>query len=64
MQGHAALSAILLTLLEGQLPANQLPSRTDELDFVLGNGEEGRRDAALQYREEGWNVKFCLPLQQ
>lgn len=48
MQGHAALSAVLLTLHEGQLPANQLPSRTDELDFVLGNGEEDRGEAALQ----------------
>lgn len=49
VQGRAALSAILLTLHEGQLPANQLPSRMNKLDLVLGNGE-GRGETGLQYR--------------
>lgn len=47
VQGRAALSAILLTLHEGQLPANQLPSRMNKLDLVLGNGE-GRGETGLQ----------------
>lgn len=52
VQGRAVLSAILLTLHEGQLPANQLPSRTNKLDLVLGHGE-GREEAGLQYRVWG-----------
>ncbi len=37
VQGRAVLPALLLTLHEGQLPANQLPSRMNKLDLVLGN---------------------------
>lgn len=49
VQGHAVLSAILLTLHEGQLPANQLPSRMNKLDRVLGN-REGRGETRWQYK--------------
>lgn len=49
MRGHAVLSAILLTLHEGQLPANQLPSRMNELDRVLGN-RVGRGETGRQYK--------------
>lgn len=49
MRGRAVLSAILLTLHEGQLPANQLPSRMNKLDRVLGNGE-GRGEMGRQYK--------------
>lgn len=57
VRGRAVLSAILLTLHEGQLPANQLPSRTHELDRVLGNGEGRARDgAAIQ---SVWDC--CVP---
>lgn len=48
VQGRAVLPALLLTLHEGQLPANQLPSRMSRLDLVLGNGG-GRGEAGLQY---------------
>lgn len=49
VRGRVVLSAILLTLHEGQLPANQLPSRADKLDRVLGNGEgRGETGAAIQ----------------
>lgn len=50
VQGRAVLPALLLILHEGQLPANQLPSRTNKLDPVLGNGEEEaaeEREAAM-----------------
>lgn len=49
VQGRAVLSAILLTLHEGQLPANQLPSRVNKLDRVLGNGE-GMGETGYQYK--------------
>lgn len=52
VRGRVVLSAILLTLHEGQLPANQLPSRTDNLDRVLGNGE-GRGETGQQYKVLG-----------
>lgn len=52
VRGRAVLSAILLTLHEGQLPANQLPSRMNKLDRVLGNGE-GRGETGLQYKVLG-----------
>lgn len=52
VRGCAVQSAILLTLHEGQLPANQLPSRTDKLDRVLGNGE-GRGETERQYKVRG-----------
>lgn len=52
VRGRVVLSAILLTLHEGQLPANQLPSRTDKLDRVLGNGE-GRGETGPQYKVLG-----------
>lgn len=44
VRGRAALSAISLTLHEGQMPANQLLSRTNKLELVLGNGD-GRGEA-------------------
>lgn len=44
VQGDAVLPALLLTLQEGCLPTNQLPSRINKLDLVLVNGG-GRGDA-------------------
>lgn len=44
VQGRAVLPALLLTHHGGQLPANQLPSRMNKLDLVLGNGG-GRAEA-------------------
>lgn len=43
VQGDAVLPALLLTLQEGCLPTNQLPSRINKLDLVLVNGG-GRGD--------------------
>lgn len=52
VQGRAALSAISLTLHEGQMPANQLLSGTNKLELVLGNGE-GRGEAGRAAKLRG-----------
>lgn len=39
VQGRAVFPALLLTLHEGQMPANQPRSRINKLHLILGNGE-------------------------
>lgn len=61
VQGRAALSAISLTLHEGQMPANQLLSRTNKLELVLGNGEGSERERGRQgCKTQGEDVKLSF----
>lgn len=53
VRGRAVLSAILLTLHEGQLPANQLPSRTGRVGPRPWKRRRRRGETGRQYKASG-----------